>query len=129
MNSPSPDSMSKSRSITPSPTKKGRPPHYDGPLYGKTGICFSWKELFAKARTTTLHLNEGVVGGDLFTVDVNDYDMSWQGKLQEKFTIVMKNRSDNLSDIRWLYLATDDEATAKGWYQYFISVMVSKTFC
>ncbi len=100
----------------------------EGNLFAKQGASMTWKSQHLQATPPNLYIYEQKGGKQLFTLNLQDYQVLWHGQLQEKHTFVLKNKGERIKDIRWLYIGADSETTARNWYHFFLSISVNNIF-
>jgi len=105
-----------------SPSNPNVSSQLEGNLYAKQGASMTWKPQYLQASSNELNIYDKKGGNLLFTLNLHDYQVIWHGALQEKHTLVLKNKGERIKDIRWLYVGADSETNARNWYHFFLSM-------
>jgi len=119
--------ISKNYSPNPysSPSRENNLTQMEGYLFTKQGVSMIWKQYYVQASPSVFIAFEEKEDQAAFTLHLNQYQISWHGRLQDKFSFVLKNKRDSIRDIRWLYVGADSELVARNWYHYLLNTVVS----
>ncbi len=93
-------------------------------LYAKKGISMPWEKYYIRLTPSKLIASEDKHTNVIFSINLSKYQLSWHGQSQEIYSFLLKNNGENLREVHWLYVGSDNELIAKNCYHYLLGVMV-----
>ena len=96
----------------------------EGALYKQGDHLKRWIKRFLQCEKNFMKISHDPHGKNMKIHDLNEFTLVWLGKVREKHAFIFRLRAGLKRKIKELVLASTEEADAKDWFKFFLSVMV-----
>lgn len=96
----------------------------DGSLYKQGDHLKRWIRRWLQCEKNFMKISHDPHGKNLKIHDLNEYTLLWLGKVRDKYAFTFRLRAGLKRKFKEITLGSPEEADAKDWFKFFLSVLV-----
>lgn len=96
----------------------------DGALYKQGDHLKRWIKRFLQCEKSFMKISHDPHGKNMKIHDLNEYTLLWLGKVRDKHAFTFRLRTGLKRKVKEFVLGSNEEADAKDWFKFFLSVVV-----